>query len=223
MILRTLRRRRRAFTLMQLIMMLPLFVFFSGLVFWAFRAQLQTRKQLARQADRHVVMRAVLNHLRADMAQATHVELQAPEDETFVGMQEGGGPPHWGERVAMTIHLVTPRGEVRYDVRERVSLLETPENTLVAPPPPQQTVIRTGVDGGVKEWSMFGQTLSFGLRGWHRRLGGGTTGETPVPQSGFDAGEDGLLDVRFVAGLRFDTGNQMIRRYDTTLRLGGNL
>ncbi len=187
-----LRTSRRAVTLLEMIVILPLVLLIFYAAVWGYRAQTTTQRRIAEQAHRQSIMRAVLSNLRVDMAEARSLTYASAP---FEGGIEGE------ERTACSVQLTTLRGTVCYELFVRDPVFNQ-AGTTMAPPPPKRTIVRTGVDGSIKEWSLFGMAMNV----------------EPLP------GRDGdvtSLAVRFGARLRFDSGTQTVRTYDTTLRLGG--
>lgn len=197
-------RFARGMTLIEMIAMFPFIAIIMGTAFWAIRVQWQTHARLARQADRQAVMRIVLKHLREDMAAATGVALST-DAETESGAttrQAAESPDPHADLLTAALDLTTPGGLIRYRLYRSPPVPGYALSAAVPEPPPERTLIRIDARGEAKRWSLFGQRLTLVLR----------------PQG--DARQP-LLDVRFDARLRFDTGTEVVRRYETTLRLGG--
>jgi len=190
--IRRSRQPRRAFTLLELIAIMPLVGLILYTAISGYRLQSTTQRRIAEQAHRQSIMRAVLNSLRADMAQARALNYAAGSVEAGL---EGE------QRIECSVHLTTLRGIVRYELIARDPVFNQ-AGTTMPPPPARRTVVRTDVDGTEKRWSLFGSVLS-------------------VEPRSLGDGDISSLAVRFQSRLRFDTGTQTVRTYETTLRLGG--
>ncbi len=188
----TLRTSRRAVTILEMIVILPLILLILYTAAWGYSVQTTTQRRIAEQAHRQAIMRAVLNNLRVDMTQAGSLEYEAaPFEAGFDGE----------EHTAFSVNLTSSRGTIRYELLVRDPIFNQ-AGTTMAPPPPERTVVRTDVDGSQKTWSLFGLVL------------------TVEPPPGRD-GDVTSLAIQFHARLRYDTGTQTVRTYHTTLRLGG--
>lgn len=201
----------RGFMLLEMLLLLPVLALFLAMVFWGFRAQMSTHKRLAAQADRHAVMRPVLNQMRSDFAEANSFEFEAAplmpaaySEDQKKRHREAAGNSSQSLRVdvaAATIHLSMPRGAVTYTLVENAPLYDHPNDTTQRDlPPPSQRLERVDADGETRTWSMFGQTLDL-------KPGVSAPART--------------LDVCFKTHLQSEGSHDSLRRFETTLVLGG--
>jgi hypothetical protein len=202
--------RGRGFTVLEMLLLLPLLALFLGMVFWAFRAQMSTHKRLARQANRHAVMQSVLGRMRSDFAAASQLEFERaacmPADMQEVikkGVHWAAGTSRQSLRLdvtAATVRLSTCGGTVIYRLRENAPLYDKPNDTNQKLPASPQTLVRVGADGDVTEWPLLGQTLHL---------------------STDEDGPTNMLQVCFETRLRSEGGRETLRRFQTTLVAGG--
>lgn len=213
-------RRLRGFTLLELIVLLPMLLLVMSMTLWALRAQMSTHRRLANQADRHAVMRSVLNHLRHDFAEAGGFEYenpvcvpaQIPSDPKQVANQEvanlevknqdvkNPSQPVRLDVTTATIRLTTLAGVVTYHLHDNAPLCNKSGNTTQRIRVPRQTLVRIDPDGTSMKWLLRGQTLVIG------------PGDD-VPAR--------MLHISFETRLQSEGARESLRQYQTTLLTGG--
>ncbi len=211
--------RRRAFTLLQMIILLPLMAFLMGCVVWGLLAQMAVSRRIAEQADRQAAMRSVLTRLRADLREADGVGFEVLD----------------GRRLINPLHLPS---ELRAGARRLAAMLHDPpaqwRATLAGNPPVwvlwlnhgEQSVryllydLRPPPDntGGGREWS-FPQMLrredaAGEVMEW--RLAGQTMACRPAAFAPSRA-----VVVRFASRLADRAAIESYHVFETTLLTGG--
>jgi type II secretory pathway component PulJ len=204
-------RNARGFTLLEMLLLLPLLAVFSTMVFWVFVAQLSVHRRMAEQANRQAVMRAVLNQLRGDLARSSRVEfldmpavgsadrIPTSQAASSEAARDSWRPP--GTRTALCVlRAQTLDGIVEYHLSEHTLICQRPDDTTERSTPLPQTLLRRDADGTTKTWSLHGQTLTL----------------TPGP-----AALARTIAICFESRLRSKAGREVLRRFRTTLLVGG--
>ncbi len=203
-------RRLRGFTLVELIILLPVFSLVMFMALCAAGAQMSTHRRLVQQANRHAVMRSVLNHLRHDFAEASGFEFESPAcmpaqmspDLKEIAHQEAKNPSQSLrlEVTVATVRLTTPTGTVTYHLQENAPLYDKPDNTTQRICVSFQTLERVDPDSTSKKWPLRGQTL--------------------VLEPGDDLPAR-TLHISFETRLQSKGAIESLRQYQTTLLTGG--
>ena len=190
--IRLRRRHGRAFVLAELIAALIVLAAVGAAFTWLTRAQFVVNDRLAKQAHRQSAMRAALNNLRVDMAEAkdlTMAVIESDDDEA-------------GEHQLYELKLDTHSGLVRYELFVDRPVFNPEATTIAAPPPSFFSLVRIDASGSEKRWPLF--ALSPVIE--------------PVKNS---EGDVTGLAVSFSADDSANAELSLYRAYRTTLRLGG--
>jgi type II secretory pathway pseudopilin PulG len=217
--------RLPAFTILECLILLPFIAFLLGLVLWGFRAQISTHRRITEQANRQAVMRSVLNNLRADLADAEHVEFEVLDGQTVFNPFRlpsktvalvRGAIEKLAESPARWFAPARRSGSAPADSPVWVLRIDRPGGfecyRLYDYRPPRgdagggrewsfpQILRREDGDGGLKEWRLCGQTLACG----------------PAPHAPWRA-----VVVRFASRLSDEAGPESYHVFETTLLTGG--
>ncbi|MCZ6817235.1 MAG: hypothetical protein O7F76_11165 [Planctomycetota bacterium] len=139
---------RTAVMLMEVIVVLALGSLVATLTVWGMTLQFHTQKRLAAQTHRQFAMRAVLHHLRRDLAVATGIEWRQEDDPLQT-------PSASNESVSVRIH--TSAGVVTYAI---LNAATGDTETAASLEATGRTLVRTDADGAVKTWDMHGQIVA---------------------------------------------------------------
>lgn len=208
-------RRRRAWTLAEMILLLPLFGLVGAGFVKAFRAQTEAQARFARHAEEEMALASLLAQLRRDVAEAADM-IDIPQSdirpadrpaEEKARLHDETGDPSQSLRIDWTpfsFRVKKPAGDVVYSLLERAPLYDRPIDTIMTAAPPLQTLIRIDADGHERRWHLGGLALKFRLRRG-------------------DAGRAGCAAIEVVAASTADVhgGIALRRSLQTTLLAGG--
>ena len=139
---------RTAVMLLEVVVVLALGSLVATLTVWGLTLQFHTQERLAAQTHRQFAMRAVLHHLRRDLAVATGIEWPREDDPWQT-------PSASSESTSVRIH--TSAGVVTYAIlKAATGDTETATSSEAA----GRTLVRTDADGAVKTWDMHGQIVA---------------------------------------------------------------
>lgn len=187
-------RNRRAFTLLEMLLLLAVIGLMLSATIWAMRMSFDVNRRLSEEAIRQRVMHAILRQLRADLmaSDATGRILLAANDAPAIAQPSDDDPvDEW----QCTLIISSSRGDVTYDLS--AALPPVPGSpALRRVRPSGQSLTRADESGQSMTWSLYGQHLAFHTR---------------------PAARGTLLDVTFESRIRFESGDETAHRFVTTL------
>ncbi len=208
----TRRRTVRAFTLLEVIAILPLLAILLATLTWALAYQLKISRGLADQANRQEIMHRILRSMRADFLAANHVGIAAFEENPSVPniLSELQDLPSQADdthrALDATITLSSDVGVVTYYLISETAVVPRSEVSTLADAPPTFFLARLCPKDDIphRVWSLRDLLMHVHPGTVDRIAAGATT-----------------IRLTFESRQALDVRAPIRRRFDTTLRVGG--
>ncbi len=205
------RRRRRAWSLFELLLVLPLFAAVAASFVRGYRIQNEAQLRYARVAEQDMALQSLLGQLRRDCAEALEIaeaehERARPADwseDEKQAWQSRHGFAGGDVRVDWTpfaFCLSTPRGDICYAIIETAPLYDVPRGSLLPAAPATQVLVRTDDSGGERRWTLGLLSLSCAIQPASRR--------------------PAQLTIAARSSARMPEGRSVVRQHSTTFNVG---
>lgn len=211
--MKTRRAYRQGFTIAEMLIVLPLLVFFLIIITWALKTQFDVSRAIANQAHRQETMHRILGVLRSDMLSAESMsfssfdEIETPPAELSDLDALPAVSPQVTRSIQSRLTLSSNTKSIEYFVlQDKTSDGVYSDNAGPTSSQPRQFVVRLATDEATpsRVWPLRDLVLTL---------------SPPVSDSGENVE---LLRVVFQSSATFDRRLPANHQFDTTLRIGGS-
>lgn len=205
------RRQTRAFTLLELISILPILATLLAVLAWALVGHLKITRGLADQTHRQEIMQRILRSLRQDALAADAITLESFEPGTTlhdIAADVHELPPTSDaahRTIAARLTITISSEAIIYDLIAEWPDTPRSENSTLADLPPEYFLVRVANNDDIptRVWSLLTLQMSF----------------PPADEGPYQ--ESDSVRVVFQSAQHLDARAPIHRTFDTTLRAGG--